>query len=171
MKNTNFINLKKHIFKIQIVKMIIVLVYFRDWSNRMPIYAWGELYFFKESYSIRITQRSSLVYIHRKRLFIEINMLLQERSTFIFFPDRSWEQIFTGLSNRYAENIFGNGLIFTCQVRRSGIFRYVCEQVFIIRSWTTLHHKIMNKWSWSWISFHHKIMNSFHHKIMNNFSL
>jgi hypothetical protein len=47
----------------------------------MPIYVWGELYFFKGSYSIRITQWSSLV-IHRKRLFKEINTILQERSTF-----------------------------------------------------------------------------------------
>ena len=70
-----------YIFKIQIVKMIIVLVYFKDWSNRMPIYIWDKLYFFKGSYSIRTMQWSRKV-IHRKRLFKEINMLLQERSTF-----------------------------------------------------------------------------------------
>jgi len=43
-------------------------------------------------------------------------MLLQERSTFKdtdsptkrkLFPDRRREQIFTGLSDRYAENIVG----------------------------------------------------------------
>jgi hypothetical protein len=47
----------------------------------MPIYVWDELYFFKGSYSIRITQLSREV-IHRKHLFKEINMLLQERLTF-----------------------------------------------------------------------------------------
>jgi len=57
------------------------MVYFKDRSSQMIIYVWGELYFFKGSYSIRITQWSSLV-IHRKCLFKEINMLLQERSTF-----------------------------------------------------------------------------------------
>ena len=61
--------------------MIIVLVYFKDRSSRMPIYVWDELYFFKGSYSIRIMQWSRQV-IHRKCLFKEINMLLQERSTF-----------------------------------------------------------------------------------------
>ena len=54
---------------------------FKDRSSRMPIYVWDGLYFFKGSYSIRITQWSKSV-IHRKRLFKEINMLLQERSTF-----------------------------------------------------------------------------------------
>jgi hypothetical protein len=60
--------------------------------------------------------------IHRKRLFKEINMLLQERSTFkdkLFdrptkrkvFPDLSREKIFTGLSDRYAENIVGPALM------------------------------------------------------------
>jgi hypothetical protein len=58
--------------------LIIVLVYFKDRSSRMPIYVWDELYFFKGSYSIRITQWSRKV-IHRKHLFKEINMLLQER--------------------------------------------------------------------------------------------
>jgi hypothetical protein len=38
--------------------MIIVLVYFKDRSSRMPIYDWDELYFLKWSYSIRITQWS-----------------------------------------------------------------------------------------------------------------
>jgi hypothetical protein len=38
--------------------MIIVLVYFKDRSSRMPIYVWDELYFFKGSFSIRITQWS-----------------------------------------------------------------------------------------------------------------
>jgi hypothetical protein len=47
----------------------------------MPIYAWDELYFFKGSYSIRIMQWSREV-IHRKHLLKEINILLQERSTF-----------------------------------------------------------------------------------------
>ena len=47
-----------YIFKTQIVKMIIVLVYFKDRSSRMPIYVWDELYFFKGSFSIRITQWS-----------------------------------------------------------------------------------------------------------------
>jgi hypothetical protein len=82
--------------------MIIVLVYFKDRSSRMPIYVWDELYFFKGSYSIRITQWSREV-IHRKRLFKEINMLLQERLTFKdSLTDRqreSREQIFTGLSD------------------------------------------------------------------------
>jgi hypothetical protein len=32
--------------------MIIVLVYFKDRSSRMPIYVWDELYFFKGSYLI-----------------------------------------------------------------------------------------------------------------------
>ena len=59
--------------------MIIVLVYFKDRSSRMPIYVWDELYFFKGSYLI--SQWSRQV-IHRKHLFKEINMLLQERSTF-----------------------------------------------------------------------------------------
>ena len=36
--------------------MIIALVYFKDRSSRMQIYVWDELYFFKGSYSIRITQ-------------------------------------------------------------------------------------------------------------------
>ena len=62
--------------------MIIVLVYIKYRSSRMPIYVWDELYFFKGSYSIRITQWSRKV-IQRKRLFKEINMLLQERSTLI----------------------------------------------------------------------------------------
>jgi hypothetical protein len=61
--------------------MIIVLVYFEDRSSRMPIYVWEELYFFKGSYSIRIMQWSREV-IHSKRLFKEINNILQERSTF-----------------------------------------------------------------------------------------
>ena len=61
--------------------MIIVLVYFKDRSSPMPIYVWDKLYFFKGSYSIRITQWSREV-IHRKLFFKEINMLLQERSTF-----------------------------------------------------------------------------------------
>ena len=61
--------------------MIIVLVYFKDRSSRMLIYVWDELYFFKGSYSIRITQLSRQA-IHRKCLFKEINILLQERSTF-----------------------------------------------------------------------------------------
>ena len=52
----------------------------------MRIYVWDELYFFKGSYSIRIMQWSRKV-IHRKRLFKEINMLLQERST---FKDTVW---------------------------------------------------------------------------------
>jgi hypothetical protein len=43
-----------------------------------PFYVWDELYFFKGSYSIRIMQWSREV-IHRKCLFKEINMLLQER--------------------------------------------------------------------------------------------
>jgi hypothetical protein len=47
----------------------------------MPIYAWDELYFFKGSYSIRIMQWSREV-IHSKCLLKEINMLLQEISTF-----------------------------------------------------------------------------------------
>ena len=54
----------------------------------MPIYAWDELYFFKGSYLI--SQWSRQV-IHRKRLFKEINMLLQERSTFkdnVWRPDK-----------------------------------------------------------------------------------
>jgi hypothetical protein len=53
----------------------------------MPIYAWDELYFFKGSYSIRIMQWSREV-IHRKHLFKEINILLQERST---FKDIVWQ--------------------------------------------------------------------------------
>ena len=61
--------------------MKIILDYFKDRSSRMPIYVWDELYFFKGSYSIRITQLSREV-IHRKHLFKEINMLLQERLTF-----------------------------------------------------------------------------------------
>ena len=62
--------------------MIIVLVYiFKDRSSRMPIYVWDGLYLFKGSYSIRIMQWSRQV-IHRKRFFKEINMLLQEISTF-----------------------------------------------------------------------------------------
>jgi hypothetical protein len=68
--------------------MIIVLVYIKYRSSRMPIYVWDELYFFKGSYSIRITQWSRKV-IQRKRLFKEINMLLQERSTLIF-KDTVW---------------------------------------------------------------------------------
>ena len=80
----------------------------------MPIYVWDALYFFKGSYSIRITQWSRKV-IYRKGLFKEINMLLQERSTFKdtgltkrkLFPDRSREQNFTGLLDRYAKNIVG----------------------------------------------------------------
>ena len=135
MKNMTFINLKNlriYIFKIQIVKMIIVLVYFKDRSSRMPIYVWDELYFFKGSYSIRIMQWSRKV-IHRKRLFKEINMLLQERLTFkdtVWRTDKekivSWpsrEQIFTRLSDRYAENIVRLTLFFPV---RSDIFRYVC---------------------------------------------
>jgi hypothetical protein len=66
--------------------MIIVLVFLKDRSRRMLIYVWDELYFFKGSYSIRITQWSREV-IHRKPLFKEINMLLQERST---FKDTVW---------------------------------------------------------------------------------
>ena len=45
------------------------------------MYVWDELYFFKGSYSIRITQWSWKV-IDRKRLFKEISMLLQERLTY-----------------------------------------------------------------------------------------
>jgi hypothetical protein len=53
----------------------------------MAIYVWDKLYFFKGSYSIKITQWSMQV-IHRKRLFKEINMILQEeRST---FKDTVW---------------------------------------------------------------------------------
>jgi len=54
----------------------------------MPIYEYvrDELYFFNGRYSIRITQWSR-ERIHRKRLFKEINMLLQERST---FKDTVW---------------------------------------------------------------------------------
>ena len=101
--------------------MIIVLVYFKDRSNQTPIYGWDELYFLKGSYWIGKTQWSMEV-IHRKRLFKEINMLLQERSTFkdkLFdrptkrkvFPDLSREQIFTRLSDRCAENIVGPALM------------------------------------------------------------
>jgi hypothetical protein len=75
--------------------MIIALVYSKDRSSRMPIYVWDELYFFKGSYSIRIMQWSREV-IHRKCLFKEINMLLQERST---FKD-------TCLTDRQRENCF-----------------------------------------------------------------
>ena len=54
----------------------------------MLIYVWDELlYFFKGSYLIRITQWSREV-LHRKRLFKEINKLLQERST---FKDTVWQ--------------------------------------------------------------------------------
>jgi hypothetical protein len=52
----------------------------------MPIYVWDGLYLFKGSYSIRIMQWSRQV-IHRKRFFKEINMLLQEIST---FKDTVW---------------------------------------------------------------------------------
>ena len=63
--------------------MIIVLVYFKDWSSRMPIYVWDELYFFKGSYLSMITPCMMVKgIIHRKCLFKEINMLLQERLTF-----------------------------------------------------------------------------------------
>jgi hypothetical protein len=48
---------------------------------RPTMYVWDKLYFFKGSYSIRITQWSWKV-IDRKRLFKEINMLLQERLTY-----------------------------------------------------------------------------------------
>jgi hypothetical protein len=73
----------------------------------MQIYVWEELYFFKGSYSIRIMQWSREI-IHRKCLFKEINMILQERSTFKdTFSDRSREQIFTGFLDQYAENIIG----------------------------------------------------------------
>jgi hypothetical protein len=51
-----------YIFKIQIAKMIIVLVYSKNRSSRMPMYVWDELYFFKGSYSIRITQWSSKLF-------------------------------------------------------------------------------------------------------------
>ena len=48
----------------------------------MSIYVWDELYFFKGSYLIRIAQWSMQI-IHRKCLFKEINMILQEeRLTF-----------------------------------------------------------------------------------------
>jgi hypothetical protein len=65
MKNTNFINLKKltNIY----FKNTNRFGYFKDRSSRMPIYVWDELYIFKGSYSIRITQGSSEV-IHRKCL-------------------------------------------------------------------------------------------------------
>jgi hypothetical protein len=99
---------------------------------RSTMYVWDELYFFKGSYSIRITQWSRKV-IARKRLFKEINMLLQERLTFkdtVWRTDKekivSWpsrEQIFTRLSDRYAENIVRLTLFFPV---RSDIFRYVC---------------------------------------------
>jgi len=51
MKNTNYINVKKltNIYfqntNVQRVKMIIVLLYFKDRSSRMPMYVWDELYF------------------------------------------------------------------------------------------------------------------------------
>ena len=94
--------------------MIIVLVYFKDRSSRMPIYVWDELYFFKGSYSIRITQWSRQV-IHRKRLFKEINMLLQERSTFKdSLTDRQRENCFlTEVESKFLPDF----RIFICQVR------------------------------------------------------
>jgi hypothetical protein len=117
--------------------MIIVLVYIKYRSSWMPIYVWDELYFFKGSYWIRIMQWSRKV-IQRKLLFKEINMLLQERSTLIF-KDTVWrtdkEKIVCWPKKRANFNrTFGpicrkhrrTGLIFTCQVRRSAIFRYVC---------------------------------------------
>ena len=76
----------------------------------MPIYAWDELYFFKGSYLI--SQWSRQV-IHRKRLFKDckkdwlLETLFDEPTTKIFFPVWSREQIFTRLSDRYAENIVG----------------------------------------------------------------
>ena len=78
MKNTNFYQPKE---TYEYIFSKYKLVYFKDRSSRMPIYVWDELYFFKGSYLIRITQWSREV-IHRKRLFKEINMILQERSTF-----------------------------------------------------------------------------------------
>ena len=45
-------------YEYTVVKMIIVLVYFKDRSSRMLIYVWDKLYFFKGSYAIRIMQWS-----------------------------------------------------------------------------------------------------------------
>jgi len=135
--------------------MIIILVYFKDQSSRMLIYVWGELYFFKGSYSIRITQWSSLVYIHRKRLFKEINMLLQERSTFkdtVWWTDRekivSWPKQRTNFYLTFrpiCRKHRRTGLIFTCQVRRSGIFWYVCmHNIGLKQHGFSEHREIMN---------------------------
>jgi hypothetical protein len=82
MKNTNFMIPKETYVPVYIFSKSFWLILKTDLVEcRSTMYVWDELYFFKGSYSIRITQWSRKV-IDRKRLFKEINMLLQERSTF-----------------------------------------------------------------------------------------
>ena len=122
--------------------MIIVLVYFKDWSIRMPIYAWDELNFFKGSYLIRITQCSRKV-IHRKRLFKEITCYCKKdrllKTKRKLFPDQSREQIFTGLSDRYAENIVGPAWFLP--VRSDGL-AYFDMSVYIYQEANYMYNKL-----------------------------
>jgi hypothetical protein len=89
-------------------KKIIVLVYFKDRSSRMPIYVWDELYFFKGCYSIRITQWSREV-IHRKPLFKEMSDLtgknLAGPTTFSAYRSESSVKMFSLLRS-------GNNFLF-----------------------------------------------------------
>ena len=80
MKNTNFM-IPKETYVYIFSKSFWFILKTDLVEYRSTMYVWDELYFFKGSYSIRITQWSRKV-IDRKRLFKEINMLLQERSTF-----------------------------------------------------------------------------------------
>jgi hypothetical protein len=121
------------------------LVYFKDRSSRMPIYVWDELYFFKGSYSIRIMQWSREV-IHRKCLFKEINMLLQERST---FKDAVWrtDKEKKNFWPKYRADFYRTfgpicrkhhriGLIFTCQVQHISIcLLFVADFQLVLFFW------------------------------------
>ena len=108
------------------------MVHFKDRSSRRPIYVYDKLYFLKGSYTIRITQWSRQI-IHRKRLFKELNMLLQERLTFLktMFDRPTKRKLFPDQS-RYAENIVGPDWFLPV---RSDIFRYVCFTLLVLFCW------------------------------------
>jgi hypothetical protein len=99
---------------------------------------WEKVIDWSSPFNDRFLKMSLLRFYKKDRLLKTLFDGLTKRK---LFPDRSREQIFTGLSDRYAENIVGPAWFLPV---RSGIFRYVWYYSY---SNQTHHNKLDNSLS------------------------